>query len=53
MKKLDILSDRVGVYGKKERKYWKGKTEAEPAAFVEAAISVNDVTTVRYLAHYF
>jgi hypothetical protein len=53
MKKLDILTERVGVYGKKERKYWKGKTEAEPAAFVEAAISVNDVTTVRYLAHYF
>ena len=24
MKKLDILTERVGVYGKKERKYWKG-----------------------------
>lgn len=53
MEKLDILTERVEVYGKKERKYWEGKAEAESASFVEAAISVNDVTAIRHLAHYF
>lgn len=53
MEKLDILTGRVEVYGKKERKYWKGKAEAESASFVEAAVSVNDVTAIRHLAHYF
>ena len=53
MGKLDILTERVEVYGKKERKCWKGKTEAEFATFVETAVSVNDVPAVCYLAHYF
>ena len=53
MEKLDILTGRVEVYGKKERKCWERKAEAESASFVETAVSVNDVAAIRYLAHYF